>query len=128
MSVVGGLAINRPEQIQLFDDFGRLKIENFANRTFDLLVIHFAGAERVDADANRIGVADGVGELHFAAISQLRSDHILRDPASHVSRAAIDFARVLPGKRAAAVASHSTVSIATALAAGDSGIAFRSAG
>ena len=49
-------------------------------------------------------MTDGIGELHFATRREPRRDHVFRDPAAHVSRAAIDFARILAGKRAAAVA------------------------
>src|SRR5438046_219892 len=54
-------------------------------------------------------------------------DNIVRDPTSHVSRAAIDFARIFSGKCAAAVASHAAVAIDNNLAAGQTGVALRSA-
>ncbi len=104
-----------------------LKLKISRDGAFDFLFVNLAGAESVDADADRIGMADGVGELHFAAVGQAGRDHILRHPASHVSRAAVDFARVLSRKRAAAVPSHSAVGIDDDLAARDASVAFWSA-
>jgi len=54
-------------------------------------------------------------------------NNIFRDPTSHVSRTAIDFARIFSGKCAAAVASHAAVAIDNNLAAGQTGVALRSA-
>src|ERR1700738_950144 len=127
MTVVGGLAINRPKQIELLDDLGRFEIENVANGALQFVVVHFSGAECIDTDTDRLGMTDGVGKLHFAAVGQSRGNHVFRDPASHVSSAAVHFARIFSGKRAAAVASHAAVRIDNDFAAGDSGVAFRPA-
>src|SRR5438552_4976316 len=127
VSVVSRLAVNGTEQIELLDNFSWLEIENFANCTFDFLVIHFAGAKCVDGNADWIGMADGIGELHFAAIGQPGSDYIFCNPSAHVGRTAIHFAWVLSGKRAATMASHSAVGVADNLATGNPRVAFRSA-
>ena len=68
MSVVSCLAINRAEQVELLDDLGGFEIENLANGALQFLVIHFSGAERVDADTDRFGMTNSVGELHLASI------------------------------------------------------------
>src|SRR5690349_21243742 len=67
-----------------------------------------------------------VGELNFGAPGEPRGDNIFCYPAPHVSRAAIDFARIFSRKRAAAVAAHSTVRINNDLAASQAGVALRS--
>ena len=72
-------------------------------------------------------MTDGVGKLDFAARRESGGDDVLRHPAAHVSGAAIDLARVLAGKCAAAVTTHAAVAIDDDLAAGETGVALRSA-
>src|SRR5262245_28603239 len=117
MAVVGCFTIDRTKQIELLDDFGRLEIENFPDCALQLFFVHLSCAESVDADAYRLGMADGIGELNFTSVGQTGGDDILRHPASHVSGAAIHFRRVLSGKRATAVTSHPAVGIADDFAA-----------
>src|SRR5437773_4485397 len=127
MPVVGCVAINRPQQIELLDDFSGLEIENFPDCALQFFLIHFAGAESINANTHWLGVTDGISELDFASIRQAGCDDILGDPAAHVSCAAIYLRRVFSGKRSAAVPSHSAVAITDNLAPGDSSIAFRAA-
>src|SRR6516164_8798367 len=62
VSIVGGFAIYRAQQVKLLDDLGRFKIENFADRALQLLFIYFAGAKGVDTDANGLWMTNSVGE------------------------------------------------------------------
>ncbi len=89
--------------------------------------VHRAGAEGIDVHADRLRMPDGVGELHFAARREPSRDDVLRDPAAHVSGAAIDLARILAGERAAAVPAHAAVAVDDDLAAGQAGVALRTA-
>ena len=88
---------------------------------------HGGRAERVDVHADRIRVADRVGELHFALRRELRRDDVLRHPAAHVGGAAIDLRRILARERAAAVTAHAAVAVDDDLAAGEAGVALRPA-
>src|SRR6185369_17922714 len=72
-------------------------------------------------------MADGVSELDLGAGRYARRDDVLRHITSHVSRAAVHFARVLPAKRASAVPSHAAVAIHDDFATGQTGVALRSA-
>src|SRR5204863_4002946 len=65
--------------------------------------------------------------LNFAARGQTCRHYVLRHPASHVSGAPIDFARVLARKRAPAVAPPAAIAVYDDFAAGQPGIALRSA-
>src|ERR1019366_7465169 len=87
----------------------------------------FRGTESIDQHADRIRHADGVGELHFNAISQSGSHNVLRDVARHVAGRTVNLRRVFAAECAATVTSHATVGIHDDLAAGQSGIAHRSA-
>ena len=72
-------------------------------------------------------MTNGIRELDLASIRQAGCDDILCDPAPHVRRAAVHFARVFPGKSATAVPPHSAIRIANNLAARYPCIAFRTA-
>ena len=45
-----------------------LKLKTFSTAAVIFSVVHDAGAEGVDADGDRVRIADGVGELDFAAL------------------------------------------------------------
>src|SRR5947208_4202758 len=115
MTVVRRLAVNRPEQIELFDDLGRLEIENFSDGALQFFFVHFAGAEGIDTHAHGFGMTDGISELNLASIRQAGCDNILCDPPAHVSCAAIYLRRVFSGERSATVPSHSAIGIANDL-------------
>ena len=86
-----------------------------------------AGALGVDVHADRLGDADGVGQLHFAAIGQAGGDDVLGHVPGHVGRAAIDLGRVLAAERAAAVTAPAAVGVDDDLAAGQAAVAVRTA-
>ena len=88
---------------------------------------HLARAVRVDQHRDRLGDADGVGELHGAAIGQIGRDDVLRDVARHVARRAVDLRRILARERAAAVRGRAAVGVDDDLAAGEAGVAVRAA-
>src|SRR5207245_3473285 len=81
----------------------------------------------IDPPADGLRVTNGVRKLNFTSVCQAGCDHVLRNPASHVSGASVHFARVFSGKRSPTVPSHSAVAIANDLAPGYSCIAFRTA-
>src|SRR4030095_1318424 len=101
------------------------EIEYPPNRALQLLLVHFASAEGIDADTHRFWMANRIGELDFATIRQPGGNHILRDPTPHVSRAAIDLRGIFARKRATAVSAHPAVGIANNLASCDTCVAFR---
>ncbi len=85
------------------------------------------GAFGIDVHAHRLGNADGVGQLHFAAIGQAGGDDVLGHVAGHVGGAAIDLGRVLAAERAAAVPAPAAVGVDDDLAAGQAAVAVRAA-
>ena len=82
-----------------------------------------AGAEGLDEQADRVGGADRVGDLHLAAPGQAGGDDVLGHPAHRVGAGAVDLRRVLAGEGAAAVAGHAAVGVDDDLAAGQPGVA-----
>ena len=73
------------------------------------------------------GNANRISQLHFDARCQPGSHDILRDVARHVAGRAIHLRRIFARERAAAVTAHAAVGIDDDLAAGETGIAVRSA-
>ena len=104
-----------------------LKLNTSLTASLICFVAHHAGAERVDAHRDRIGITDRVGELDFRARRQTRGDDVLGHVTAHVSRAAIHLGRVLAAERAAAVPAHAAVAVDDDLAAGQAGVALRPA-
>ena len=127
VTVVGGLAVNRAAQIELVNDVRRLEAEYLVDGLDDLLIGNLAGAKRVHIHADRVGITDGVSELHFALVGELGGDNVLRNPAAHVSGAAVHLRRIFAGERAAAVTTRTAVAVHDDLAAGQTGVALRSA-
>ena len=83
-----------------------------------IAVVDGAGAERVDEQADRLGLADRVRDLHLALGGEARGDDVLGDPAHRVRGGAVDLGRVLAGEGAAAVAGVAAVRVDDDLAAG----------
>ena len=127
MAVGRGLGVDRAQQVEVADDRGRAQVEDLEHGLLDLLVGDDAGAEGLDEDADRGGLADGVGDLRLAAAGEARGDDVLGDPAHGVGRGAVDLRRVLAGEGAAAVAGHAAVGVDDDLATGQAGVAHRAA-
>src|SRR5258707_12692834 len=87
--------VNRPPQVELFDDFFGRQLEVFADQLGKLGLTDSPSAARIYAHRHRLGDADGIGKLHFALISQAASHDVLRDVPSHISSGPIDFGRIL---------------------------------
>src|SRR6266480_4298226 len=60
MTVVGCFAIDRTKQIELLDNFRRFEVENFPDCPLEFFFVDFAGTKSIDADANGLGMTDGV--------------------------------------------------------------------
>src|SRR6267154_4512417 len=121
------LLVDRTAQIERFDDPLGSQFEVFADCGLKFLVFHLTGAESLNEDADRLSYADGVRELHFDAISELRGNDVLGDVARHVASRTVDLRRIFSRKCSTAVTSHATVGVDDDLAAGESRIAHRPA-
>ena len=111
MPVVDRARVNRAQQVQLPHDVRRLERKDFLHGRGDFFVGDRSRAERVDEDARRLRLSDRVGDLQFAALRQARRDDVFRRPAAKVGAGAVDFRRVFPGKRAAAVPPGAAVGV-----------------
>ena len=127
VTVVGRLAVNGTEEVELFDDVGGLETEGAEDGVLQFALADFVRAEGVDRDRDRLGITDGVGELDFGAVREAGGHDVLGHPASHVGGAAVDFARVLAAESSAAVTAHAAVAVDDDFASGQAGVALRSA-
>ena len=93
------------------------------NQLCELGLSHPAGAEGIDAIANRLGYADGIGELDFGAVGEAGSDDVLGDVAGRISNRAIGLGRILTLEGTAALTTYAVVSIDDDFAAGKAGVA-----
>src|SRR6266404_1088109 len=125
MTVVGRLPIDWAQEIQLFDDRCRLEVEYLLHGLLNFYFIYLRGSKRVDAYADRIGITDGVSELNFTPVGQTSRYHILSDVPAHIRCGSIYLRGVFTGKRAAAVAAHSTIGVDDDLSSGQTRITFR---
>ena len=85
----------------------------------------FLAEELGDQNGDRMGNADGVGQLELALRRETRRDDVLCDIPRHICAAAVDLRRILAGERAAAVGCVAAVGVDDDLAAGQAGVASR---
>src|SRR5262245_44903024 len=102
MAAGGRFSIDGPPQVEILNDAAGRKREERADDFAQPLVIDFAGPLSIDMNADRLGHADRVGELHLATAGQSGGDDILGDVTGHIGSAAIDLGRVLAAEGAAA--------------------------
>ena len=94
VAVGSQLTVLRLAQIQHLDDAGRGQTENLRNDLLQNMFRNLAGAEGVYPNGNRIGNADGIGELHFAALCQTGSHDVLGDVPCSVCGGTVYLRRV----------------------------------
>src|SRR5208283_542879 len=123
MPVSRRLFVNRTPQVEGLDNPPRRQLEVRPNQIWYDSGVNFLGGERIHSKADRLGHADGVSELHFAAVGELGRDNIFRNVPRHVGRRSIYLRRIFPAEGAAAVAAHATVGIHDDLSPGEPRVA-----
>ena len=87
------------------------EVESFMDCFFDFSERDFFGPKRVEADGDRVGMSDGVGELDLDSVGQACRDDIFCDVSTHVCGTAIHFGGVFATESAASVAPCAAVGI-----------------
>jgi hypothetical protein len=123
VAVGGGLAVDGTGEVEHFAQAERRQVEVLAHQLGELFARELGGAEGFDHHRSRLGHADGVGDLHFAALGEARSHDVLGHVARSVSGAAVHLGRVLAGEGAAAVARKAAVGVDDDLAAREAAVA-----
>ena len=89
--------------------------------------VDLAGAVEIDIDRQRLRDADGVGELDRAAVGEAGGDDVLGEVARGIGGGAVDLGGVLAREGAAAMRRRAAIGVDDDLAAGEAGIAVRTA-
>ncbi len=76
------------------DDVRGFEGEDVEDGLLDFGFVGGVGAEGVDVDGDGLWVADGVGELYFAAFCEAGGDDIFCDIPAHVGSGAVHFGGV----------------------------------
>ena len=97
------------------------------NCLFDLVITNSAGLMGINIERQRLGDADGIGQLDRAARRQACGDHVLGKVAGDIGGRAINLGRILAAERAAAMRGRAAIGIHDDLATGQAGIAVRAA-
>src|SRR5215469_2349919 len=127
MTISRRLLVDRPEQIQVANNGRRAQVEDLQHRILNPLNRRALGAEALNEQAHRLGLADCIGDLRLAAVGQPGGDDVLGDPAHRVRAAPVHFGGVLTGEGAAAVPGHPAVGVNDDLATSEPGVAHRAA-
>src|SRR3954454_7651860 len=77
VAVRGRLLVDRAQQVEVADDRGRAEVEDLVDGLLDPLDGDGLGAEGLDEEADRVGLADGVRDLGLAALGEAGGDHVL---------------------------------------------------
>src|SRR5580704_12586305 len=77
--------VNRPAQFQVIDHPLWSERKLFTNQLHQTLFLHYSGSKSMDHHRDRLGHADRISQLHFAAGSQPRRYQILGDVTRHVA-------------------------------------------
>ena len=125
--VLRRLVVDRLRQVQLLDDDARPHVEVLPDDGDQLVGALVARAVRLDEQGQRLGDADGVGELDERAAGQSGVDERLGDPAGEVGGAAVDLAVVFAGEGTATVGAPAAVGVDDDLAASEAGVTLRTA-
>ena len=104
-------------------DAARRQVHDLAQRRLELGLVDLAGAVQVDIDRQRLGDADGIGELDGAAVGELGGDDVLGEIARRIGGRAIDLGRILAREGAAAMRRRAAIGVDDDLAAGQPAIA-----
>ncbi len=119
--------VARLSEVEHLFDAGRREVEVVGDDVFDLAVADLACAKRVHEHGHRLGVTDGVGELHFATAGEASGDDVLCHITCGVGCAAVDLGRVLAAECATTVTAHATVGVDDDLTASEAAVAVRTA-
>ena len=125
MTEGGGSDVARLAEVEHLFDACRREVEVLCDNSFDLAVVNLACAKRVHEHGDRLGVADSVGELHFATVGEAGSHDVLCHIAGCISCAAVNLGRVLAAECSTAMTAHAAVGIDDDLTACEAAVAVR---
>ena len=104
-------------------DAARRQPHRLHQRLLQLGLLDVAGAMQVGVDRQRLGDADGVGELQGASVGEAGGDDVLGEVAGGIGGGAVDLGRILAGEGAAAMRGRAAVGVDDDLPPGQAAVA-----
>jgi hypothetical protein len=126
VAVVSCFRVNGATEAKVANDFGGAEIKGLVYGFLDSFEANFFSIESIEADGDGMGMANGVGELDFHTIGEAGSNNVLRDIATHVGCASVDFGGVFSTEGATPVATRPSVGIDDDFATGETTVTFGS--
>ena len=103
----------------MLDDPTGLEGEVLSDQGRDGVFVDLSGTEGVDAYADGLSHADGVGQLNLGPRCETCGHDVLGDVAGHIGSAAVHLAGILSAESTAAVATHTAVGVDDDLSTGE---------
>ena len=124
VTVVGGLLVDGPPELESVDDLAGAKVEVGLDDGEEILVgaATLGGTVGVDEDGEGVRDTDGVRDLHEGAVGEAGGDERLGDPPGGVGSRAIDLGGVLAGEGTTTVGAPTTIGIDDDLTASETGV------
>ena len=122
MAVSCGARVDRPVQLQQLANAARREVEVFQQNALEFFFIARACAVGVEIDRQRLGNADGIGQLNRATIGQTGGNNVFGNIASGIGGGAVYLGRIFAGKGATAMRRGTTISVDDNLAPSQAGI------
>lgn len=123
VTVIGGLGIDRAEQVELLDDVGRFEREDFQDGFEDFVVTEGTCAKSINVNADWKRVTDSVSELDLTLGGKTCCNDVFSDPAAHVGSATIHFGWVFARKGTTTVTTHAAIGVDNDLTTREAAIA-----
>jgi hypothetical protein len=93
----------------------RRQVHHLGEHALEARLLHLARAVQVDVERQRLGHADGIGELDGAALGEARGHDILGEVARCIGSRPVHLGRILAGEGAAGLAKRCTIQLSYAI-------------
>src|SRR5262245_38418130 len=111
MPICCSRAINRTLQVERLNNLSRTQIEFLAHHSGQTVIGKNPSPKSINKHRHGLGHTNGIGNLDFTAPGEVSSDQVFSDIPCHIGSRTIDFSRVLPRERAAAMSSIPAIRI-----------------
>lgn len=126
VAVLGGLAVDRLDEIKLLNNNTGSKVEVGADDGDQLVRALLRGAVGLNKHGERLSNTDSIGELDEGTASKLGVNKRLGDPSSNVGSGTVNLGVVLSRESTTTVSTPTTVGVDNDLATSQTGITLRS--
>ena len=118
MAIGSGAGIDRTVELQMLTDTAWAEVHQVAQKAGQFCLIDLCGVVAVDINRERLGNADGIGELDGAALGQFSGNHVLRQIARGIGGGTVNLGRIFAGEGTATMRCGTAIGIDDDLATG----------